>query len=58
LGLEHEPAHGGAVWIAGFTNAGGITDAAIYMIWHETHRHDAAHGWLREVVVTELTAKG
>jgi DNA-binding transcriptional LysR family regulator len=26
----------------------------IYMIWHETRRHDAAHSWLREVVVQEL----
>jgi len=26
----------------------------IYMIWHETRRHDAAHSWLREVVTTEL----
>ena len=26
----------------------------IYMIWHETRRHDAAHRWLREVVVAEL----
>ena len=28
----------------------------IYMIWHETRRHDAAHGWLREVVVAELAS--
>ena len=28
----------------------------IYMIWHETRRHDAAHRWLREVVVAELGA--
>ncbi len=27
----------------------------IYMIWHETRRHDAAHRWLREIVVTELS---
>ena len=26
----------------------------IYMIWHETRRHDAAHRWLREVVEQEL----
>ncbi len=26
----------------------------IYMIWHETRRHDTAHSWLREVVVAEL----
>jgi LysR family transcriptional regulator, transcriptional activator for leuABCD operon len=26
----------------------------IYMIWHETRRHDAAHRWLREVVAQEL----
>ena len=26
----------------------------IYMIWHETRRHDAAHRWLREVVAAEL----
>jgi DNA-binding transcriptional LysR family regulator len=26
----------------------------IYMIWHETRRNDAAHIWLREVVMTEL----
>jgi DNA-binding transcriptional LysR family regulator len=29
----------------------------IYMIWHETRRHDAAHGWLREVVVAELASQ-
>jgi LysR family transcriptional activator for leuABCD operon len=28
----------------------------IYMIWHESRRHDAAHGWLREVVVAELAS--
>ena len=27
----------------------------IYMIWHETRRHDTAHRWLREVVVQELS---
>jgi DNA-binding transcriptional LysR family regulator len=26
----------------------------IHMIWHEARRHDAAHRWLREVVVQEL----
>jgi DNA-binding transcriptional LysR family regulator len=26
----------------------------IYMIWHETRRHDAAHHWLRQVVAQEL----
>jgi DNA-binding transcriptional LysR family regulator len=26
----------------------------IYMIWHETRRHDAAHRWLRELVVAEM----
>ena len=26
----------------------------IYMIWHETRRNDTAHGWLRELVGTEL----
>jgi DNA-binding transcriptional LysR family regulator len=26
----------------------------IYMIWHETRRHDPAHRWLREFVVQEL----
>jgi DNA-binding transcriptional LysR family regulator len=26
----------------------------IYMIWHETRRHDTAHRWLREVVAQEL----
>ena len=26
----------------------------IYMIWHETRRHDAAHRWLREIVAEEL----
>jgi DNA-binding transcriptional LysR family regulator len=27
----------------------------IYMIWHETRRHDSAHRWLREVVMEELS---
>jgi LysR family transcriptional activator for leuABCD operon len=26
----------------------------IYLIWHESRRHDAAHLWLREIVVAEL----
>ena len=26
----------------------------IYMIWHETRRHEPAHRWLRGVVVQEL----
>jgi DNA-binding transcriptional LysR family regulator len=32
----------------------------IYMIWHESRRNDAAHLWLREVAMTELSriAKG
>jgi DNA-binding transcriptional LysR family regulator len=28
----------------------------IYMIWHETRRHDAAHRWLREIVASELSS--
>jgi LysR family transcriptional activator for leuABCD operon len=28
----------------------------IYMIWHETRRHDAAHDWLRQIVVAELAS--
>ncbi|HME20479.1 MAG TPA: LysR substrate-binding domain-containing protein [Acetobacteraceae bacterium] len=27
----------------------------IYMIWHETRRHDPAHRWLREIVAQELS---
>jgi DNA-binding transcriptional LysR family regulator len=27
----------------------------IYMIFHETRRHDPAHRWLREVVAQELS---
>jgi DNA-binding transcriptional LysR family regulator len=27
----------------------------IYMIWHETRRHDPAHQWLRQVVAQELS---
>jgi DNA-binding transcriptional LysR family regulator len=32
----------------------------IYMIWHESRRHDAAHRWLRQIVTAELgqSAKG
>jgi len=30
----------------------------IYMIWHETQRHDTAHRWLREIVVVELCRFG
>ena len=30
----------------------------IYMIWHETRRHDTAHRWLREIVVVELCRFG
>jgi DNA-binding transcriptional LysR family regulator len=26
----------------------------IYMIWHETRRHDAAHRWLRELTAREM----
>jgi LysR family transcriptional activator for leuABCD operon len=26
----------------------------IYLIWHETRRHDTAHRWLREVIAEEL----
>ncbi len=26
----------------------------IYMIWHETRRHDSGHSWLREIVAAEL----
>jgi DNA-binding transcriptional LysR family regulator len=31
-----------------------LPPVSIYMIWHETRRHDTAHRWLREVVVAEL----
>ena len=27
----------------------------IYMIWHETRRHDQAHRWLRDIVAQELS---
>jgi LysR family transcriptional regulator, transcriptional activator for leuABCD operon len=27
----------------------------IYMIWHETRRHDMAHRWLRQIVAQELS---
>jgi DNA-binding transcriptional LysR family regulator len=32
-----------------------LPSVLIYMIWHEARRHDAAHRWLREVVVRELS---
>jgi DNA-binding transcriptional LysR family regulator len=32
----------------------GSPSVPIYMIWHETRRHDAAHRWLRESVEQEL----
>jgi DNA-binding transcriptional LysR family regulator len=31
-----------------------LPSAPIYMIWHETRRHDMAHRWLREVVAEEI----
>jgi DNA-binding transcriptional LysR family regulator len=31
-----------------------LPELPIYMVWHETRRHDAAHRWLRGVVVDEL----
>jgi LysR family transcriptional regulator, transcriptional activator for leuABCD operon len=31
-----------------------LASVPIYMIWHETRRHDAAHRWLREAVAQEL----
>jgi LysR family transcriptional regulator, transcriptional activator for leuABCD operon len=31
-----------------------VPEVPIYMVWHETRRHDAAHRWLRGVVVQEL----
>ena len=27
----------------------------IYMVWHETRRHDAAHRWLRQTVAQEMS---
>jgi DNA-binding transcriptional LysR family regulator len=33
----------------------GSPSLPIYMIWHETRRHDPAHRWLREVVAQELS---
>jgi DNA-binding transcriptional LysR family regulator len=33
----------------------GSPSLPIYMIWHETRRHDPAHRWLREVVARELS---
>ena len=32
-----------------------LPSVPIYMIWHETRRHDPAHRWLREVVAQELS---
>jgi DNA-binding transcriptional LysR family regulator len=31
-----------------------LPSVPIYIIWHETRRHDPAHRWLREVVAQEL----
>jgi DNA-binding transcriptional LysR family regulator len=31
-----------------------LPEVPIYMIWHETRRHDMAHRWLREVMAQEL----
>jgi DNA-binding transcriptional LysR family regulator len=31
-----------------------LPSVPIYLIWHETRRHDMAHRWLREVVAEEL----
>jgi DNA-binding transcriptional LysR family regulator len=31
-----------------------LPSVPVYMIWHETRRHDAAHSWLRNIVVAEL----
>jgi DNA-binding transcriptional LysR family regulator len=33
----------------------GSPSLPIYMIWHETRRHDPAHRWLREAVAQELS---
>jgi len=30
----------------------------IYMIWHETRRHDSGHSWLREIAAAELGRLG
>jgi LysR family transcriptional regulator, transcriptional activator for leuABCD operon len=35
-----------------------LSPLPIYAIWHETRRHDAAHRWLREVLVVELFSLG
>ena len=35
-----------------------LSPLPIYVIWHETRRHDAAHRWLREVLVAELFSLG
>jgi DNA-binding transcriptional LysR family regulator len=32
-----------------------LPSVPIYMVWHETRRHDPAHRWLREVVAQELS---
>ena len=32
-----------------------LPSVPIYMIWHETRRHDPAHRWLREIVAQELS---
>jgi DNA-binding transcriptional LysR family regulator len=32
-----------------------LPDIPIHMVWHETRRNDAAHRWLREIVVRELS---
>jgi DNA-binding transcriptional LysR family regulator len=33
-----------------------LPSVPIYMVWHETRRHDAAHRWLREVVGREMSS--
>jgi DNA-binding transcriptional LysR family regulator len=32
-----------------------LPSVPIYLIWHETRRHDPAHRWLREAVAQELS---
>ena len=32
-----------------------LPSVPIYMIWHEMRRKEAAHRWLRELVVTEIS---
>jgi DNA-binding transcriptional LysR family regulator len=32
-----------------------LPSVPIYMVWHETRRHDPAHRWLREVVAQQLS---